>query len=68
MRPSTQDVSDEAPNARASVAQGPRRPKLLDRLREALRSRHYSRLTEQTYGLWVNRFIYFHGVRHPANS
>ena len=26
-----------------------RKPKLLDRLREALRSRHYSRRTEQTY-------------------
>ncbi len=27
----------------------PQKPKLLDRLREALRSRHYSRRTEQTY-------------------
>lgn len=25
-------------------------PKLLDRMREALRNRHYSRRTEQTYG------------------
>jgi hypothetical protein len=29
------------------------KPKLLDRLREALRSRHYSRRTEQTYCHWV---------------
>lgn len=43
-----------------------KQPKLLDRLREALRSRHYSRRTEQTYCLWVKRFIYFHNVRHPA--
>ena len=43
-----------------------KRPKLLDRLREALRSRHYSRRTEETYCLWVRRFIYFHNVRHPA--
>ena len=28
-------------------------PKLLHRLRQALRSRHYSRRTEQTYGHWV---------------
>ena len=42
------------------------KPKLLDRLREALRSRHYSRRTEQTYCHWVKRFIYFHNVRHPA--
>lgn len=41
-------------------------PKLLDRMREALRSRHYSRRTEQTYCHWVKRFIYFHNVRHPA--
>ncbi len=42
------------------------KPKLLDRLREALCSRHYSRRTEQTYCHWVKRFIYFHNVRHPA--
>ncbi len=41
-------------------------PKLLDRLREALRTRHYSRRTEQTYCLWVKRFIYFHNIRNPA--
>jgi len=43
-----------------------RPPKLLDRLREALRSRHYSRRTEQTYCQWVKRFIFFHNIRHPA--
>lgn len=42
------------------------KPKLMDQLREALRSRHYSRRTEQTYRHWVKRFIYFHKVRHPA--
>jgi integrase len=41
------------------------KPKLLDQLREALRSRHYSHRTEQTYCSWVKRFIYFHNVRHP---
>jgi integron integrase len=41
-------------------------PKLMDRLREALRSRHYSRRTEQTYCHWVKRYIFFHKVRHPA--
>ena len=43
-----------------------RKPKLMDRLYEALRSRHYSRRTEQTYCHWVRRFIFFHKVRHPA--
>ena len=42
------------------------KPKLMDRLREALRSCHYSRRTEQTYSHWVKRFIFFHKVRHPA--
>ena len=32
----------------------PRQPKLLDRLAEALRSRHYSPRTEQTDRHWVN--------------
>ena len=40
--------------------------KLLDRLRQALRSRHYSKRTENTYVMWVKRFICFHNVRHPA--
>lgn len=43
-----------------------RKPRLLEQLRQALRSRHYSRRTEQTYCQWVKRFIYFHEVRHPA--
>jgi hypothetical protein len=49
-------VSQAQGHAPGSSAQ----PKLLDRFREALRSRHYSRRTEQTYCLWVKRFIYFH--------
>jgi site-specific recombinase XerD len=44
----------------------PPQKKLLDQLREALRSRHYSRRTEQTYCHWVKRYIFFHNVRHPA--
>ena len=40
-------------------------PRLMDQLRDALRSRHYSRRTEQAYSLWVRRFIRFHHMRHP---
>jgi len=43
-----------------------RRPKLLDQLRESLRSRHYSLRTEQIYCHWVRRYIHFHNIRHPA--
>ena len=42
-----------------------RHPKLLDSMREALRARHYSRRTEETYCHWVKRFVYFHKMRHP---
>ena len=42
------------------------KPKLLDQLRGALTSRHYSHRTEQTDCQWVKRYIHFHNVRHPA--
>jgi integron integrase len=38
---------------------------LFDVLREAIRIRHYSLRTEDTYVDWVRRFILFHGKRHP---
>lgn len=55
-----------APPFHPGFAVAGRQPKLMDRLREALRSRHYSRLTEQAYCHWVRRFIFFHNVRHPV--
>ncbi len=42
-----------------------RPPKLLDRLREACRVRHYSIRTEEAYHDWAKRFILFHNKRHP---
>ena len=48
------------------VQQAGSKPKLLDRLHQALRSRHYSRCTETTYCHWVKRYIFFHKVRHPS--
>lgn len=41
--------------------------KLLDRVRDAVRVRHYSRRTEEAYVLWIRRFILFHGKRHPSS-
>lgn len=41
-------------------------PKLLDQLRDLLRTRHYSIRTEVAYLGWVERYIRFHGCRHPA--
>ncbi|MBJ18761.1 MAG: hypothetical protein CL933_04980 [Deltaproteobacteria bacterium] len=42
-----------------------RPPRLLDRVRSAIRLRHMSRRTEHTYVGWIRRFIRYHGVRHP---
>lgn len=46
-------------------AQSPAAPKLLDQMREVIRTRHYSIRTEEAYLQWVRRFIQFHGRRHP---
>jgi integron integrase len=40
-------------------------PKLLDRLREQIRVRHYSIRTEEAYVDWVRRYVHFHDRRHP---
>jgi hypothetical protein len=37
-------------------------PTLLGRVREAIRHKHYSIMTERTYVEWVRRFVLFHGV------
>ncbi len=44
----------------------PEPPRLLDRVRTAVRTRHYSRRTEEAYVAWSRRFVLFHGKRHPA--
>jgi len=44
----------------------PESPKLLERVRSAIRVRHYSRRTESAYVSWIRRFIVFHGKRHPS--
>ena len=38
---------------------------MLDRVRGAVRARHYSLRTEEAYVGWVKRFVLFHGKRHP---
>jgi integron integrase len=43
----------------------PGKPRLLDRVREAIRARHYSLRTEEAYVGWIRRYILFHGKRHP---
>jgi integron integrase len=47
-----------------AAARGAEAPRLLERMRCAIRVRHYSIRTEEAYLGWVNRFFRFHG-RHP---
>ncbi len=51
------------PKVRATAHQN--KPKLLDQVRDAIRLKHYSIRTEQTYVDWIKRFILFHRKRHP---
>lgn len=42
------------------------RMKLLDRVRDACRRRHYSLRTADAYAQWVREFVLFHGKQHPS--
>lgn len=48
------------------AAPAPGGPRLLTRVRDAIRFRQYSPRTERTYVEWIKRFIFFHRCRHPA--
>ena len=41
-------------------------PRLLDRVRQTIRARHYSPKTEKSYVAWIKRYVVFHGKRHPS--
>jgi integron integrase len=41
--------------------------RLMDQVRDRLRTKHYSIRTERQYCLWIKRFIHFHGTRHPQD-
>lgn len=41
------------------------KPRLLDQVRSVIRTRHYSRRTEEAYTYWIRQFILFHDKRHP---
>ncbi len=41
--------------------------KLLEQVSEAIRRKHYSPRTEETYVHWIKRFILFHDKRHPKD-
>jgi len=41
-------------------------PRLLDRVRNKIRLKHYSIRTEEAYVQWIRRYILHHEKRHPA--
>ena len=56
---------DRAAPITSAVPEAAQAPKLLNRMRNHLRTRHYSIRTETAYVDWARRFILFHGKRHP---
>jgi integron integrase len=55
----TQLVPNSLPQSKAN-------PKLIEQVRNVMRFKHYSLRTERTYWDWIERFIRFHGMRHPT--
>src|SRR3989475_11661825 len=44
---------------------GNQAPRLREQVRMAIRAKHYSLRTEDTYVQWIRRFILFDDKRHP---
>jgi site-specific recombinase XerD len=40
--------------------------KLLEEVRDLIRTLHYSYRTEEAYLNWIRQYILFHGKRHPT--
>ena len=40
-------------------------PRLMNQVRNTIRTHHYSLRTEQTYLHWIKRYILYHNKRHP---
>jgi integron integrase len=59
-------ISPNHPAPRVTTPSLEAKPKLLDQVRHAIRTRHYSPRTEETYFHWIKRFIFFHNKRHPS--
>jgi hypothetical protein len=61
-------TASTAPVPIAGARVDPDKPRLLPRVRAAIRVRHYSPRTEQAYVYWIKRYIFYHGVRHPVQG
>lgn len=69
-RPAEASISSSVP-AWTVVREVPsayrRGPRLLEVVRERIRTRHLSRRTEQAYVGWIQRYVLFHEKRHPRD-
>jgi site-specific recombinase XerD len=59
-------TSSAQPATNISSPSGAPKLRLLDQVRLAIRTRHYSYRTEKAYVGWIKRFIFFHNKRHPV--
>lgn len=41
-------------------------PRLMDQVRRAIRTRHFSLSTEKAYVRWIKDYLHYHGLRHPS--
>jgi len=57
----------QAPDSLRDPSNASHAPRLIDRFRTAIRSRHYSQRTEKTYWFWIRYFIFHNNKRHPAD-
>jgi hypothetical protein len=58
----------QAPDSLRDPSNASNAPRLIDRFRAAIRSRHYSRRTEKTYWFWIRYFIFYYNKRHPEQD
>src|SRR5215471_10832929 len=59
-------VGVKCTEVRSGMPQEPRPKKLLEQMRDVLRTQHYAIRTETAYVDWAKRFILFHHKRHPT--
>lgn len=53
------------PPEASNASETSKKPRLLYRVRTAIRVRHLSPLTEKAYIGWIKRFIFYFDKRHP---
>ena len=53
------------PNGNGKHTSSGKPRKLLDQVRDRVRTKHYSIRTKEAYVGWIRRFVLFHNKRHP---